>query len=113
MSSKAEVSAAIECLLAQLFEHVETFDDLRETMEIACQVRAARIPDEPAIYPSDIPALARATLMGAYVGFAARRATQQPAPSPLAPDHSDPCPQEQSKPTRGRLTTQDMQSHAA
>lgn len=62
------VRDAVENLLAQMRAHAVTLDDIRETVEIAAIVRQIALPtlsdDTP---PSFVPAIARATLLGAWV----------------------------------------------
>jgi len=74
---KAQIHNAIESLLAEMRQKVETKQDILDTIEVSTIVRtcvfAGTIPSEPTL--SDIPAIARATLLGAWVQYAARRAT--------------------------------------
>ncbi len=71
LTSPTSVRDEVEKLLAEMRAQVRTVDDLRDTVEIASIVRQAAFPE---VQPSFVPALARATLLGAWVQYDARRA---------------------------------------
>lgn len=72
------VREEIEGLLAEMRAKASTIDDARDTMEVAAIARQMALPvladDTP---PSFIPALARATLLGAWVQHDAMRHLQR------------------------------------
>lgn len=70
-----DVRQEVEKLLAEMRETPASIEDVRQTIEIAAIVRQMALPtisiDTP---PSFIPAIARATVLGAWVQYDRNRA---------------------------------------
>lgn len=66
--SQLTVRAEVERLLAEMRSHVLSIDDMRDTIHVQAIVRQTAIPEIPSTSPvSLVRALARATLLGAWV----------------------------------------------
>lgn len=68
MSSSRDVEIAVKNLIAEMKAASPDLESFRETCEIACIVQQIALPIiDPDAPPSFIPAIARATLMGAII----------------------------------------------
>lgn len=68
MPSSRDVETAVKNLLADMKLRAQSLEELRETFQMECLVKQIALPildnDTP---PSMVPAIARATLLGAWV----------------------------------------------